>query len=261
MNISTAQKTKTGLFVVFAFLLLGVLIFLIGKQNNLFGSTYLVHADFKNIAGTQEGNYVRYAGINIGTVESIGIRNDTTVRLTLKLEKEMQKHIKSDAVASIGSDGLMGDKLIIITPGDSSQEIVKEGGVLNSNNPMDVDRIMGNLSRISDNAESMTGGLANIVAKINNGEGTIGRLIADDKLADNMESTLAQAKATAAGIKKTAANVDEGVNAAKSNFLLRGYFKKKERKRIADSTAAAKKTQAAQQKKTEEKKEEKKENR
>ena len=237
MNITAAQKTKTGVFVAISMLLLLALIFLIGKQKNLFSSTFLVRANFKNIAGTKEGNYVRFAGINIGTVETINIINDTTVQLALSIEKKIQPYIKSDALASIGSDGLMGDKLILIAPGSDSAGVVKNGGMLRSANPLNVDKIMNNLSKISENATTLTEGLSDIVTKINQGKGTIGRLLANDQLAKKMETT----NETASSITKTAKSVNENMQAVKSNFLLRGYFKKKERKRIKDSTEKANK--------------------
>ncbi len=243
MNISPAQKIKTGLFVLVSLLLLLVLIFLIGKQKNLFGSTFTIYANFKNISGTKEGNYVRLAGINIGTVESIDIINDTTVRLELSVDKKIQPYIKSDAIASIGSDGLMGDKLIVISPGNNTSPVVSNGGSLPTSNPVDVDKIMNNLTKISENAATLTGGLSDIVTRINSGKGSIGKLLADDKLAVKMENTIDQANQTASSIKKTAKSVDENMQAAKHNFLLRGYFKKKERKRIKDSIENAKKTQ------------------
>ena len=249
MNISAAQKTKTGIFVIISLALLLALIFLIGKHKNLFGSTFYVNANFRQIAGLKEGNYVRFAGIDIGTVEAINITSDTTVQVQISLQKRMQPYIKEDAIASIGSDGLMGDKLILIAPGTAGGALVKDGGTIKSSNPVDVDRIMNNLTRISDNAQQVTGGLANIVNRINNGEGTIGRLIADDKLANRMEATMAKTTETVSAIKKTANSVNDNMEAAKSSFLLRGYFKKKERQRIKDSVENAKKNPAPEVKK------------
>ncbi len=251
MNTTTGQKTKTGLFVIISLALLLGLIFLIGKQKKLFGDAFIVFAEFKNISGTQEGNFVRFAGINIGTVEGIRIINDTSVELSLSIDKDIQPFIKTDAIASIGSDGLMGDKLILIAPGTSTAPVAKNGSKLLSTNPVDVDKIMNNISKISANASVVTDGLADIVAKINSGKGTVGRLLADNKLADNLESTIATAKQTAASINRTSNAADETLQAAKSNFLLRGYFKKKEKQRIKDSTIKADKALLNEKKKKE----------
>ena len=241
MNISAGKKIKTGLFVLVSIALLLVLLFLIGNHKNLFSNTISVYANFNNIAGTKEGNYVRFAGINIGTVESIKIINDTTVQLQLSIEKKVQPYLKADALASIGSDGLMGDKLIQIAPGTSASPLVKDGGTLLTTPPVNVDKIMNNLAKVADNAAVLTAGLSNIIDKVNNGKGSIGRLLGDTKLANNLESTIKNANETVGSIKKTANSVTENMQAAKSNFLLKGYFKKKEKQRIKDSVDKAQK--------------------
>ncbi|MEP7277382.1 MAG: MlaD family protein [Bacteroidota bacterium] len=239
MTISTTQKIKTGAFVLLSFLLLLIIIFLIGKQKNMFGGTFNVYTHFKNISGLKEGNYVRYAGINVGNIDNISMVNDTTVSVMMILQKRIKPFIKQDVTASIGSDGLMGDKLVIISPGSYSAPVVKEGGILPSNNPVDVDRIVNNLSKISDNAEVLTGNLADIVAKINRGEGSFGKLVNDDQLVKNLEGTLSSAQETVGTVKKAARNANDNMEAAKHSFLLRGFFRRKEKKRIKDSTEKA----------------------
>ena len=90
MEISASQKIKTGAFVLLSLLLLLTLVFIIGSQKNMFGGTFYVSANFKNISGLKEGNYVRYAGINIGTVDNIRIVNDTTVAVMMLLQKQIK---------------------------------------------------------------------------------------------------------------------------------------------------------------------------
>ena len=242
MDIAVARKIKTGAFVLLSLLLLLIIVFLIGKQKNIFGGTYSVYVHFKNISGLKEGNYVRYAGINVGNVDNISIVNDTTVAVMLLLQKQIKPYIKQDVTASIGSDGLMGDKLIVISPGSYTSPVVKEGGMLRASNPVDVDRIVNNLLKISDNAEALTASLSSVMTKINNGEGSFGRLMNSDKLVRNLESTLSSAQQTVGTVQKTASNATETMEAAKHSFLLRGYFRRKERKRIKDSTENALKT-------------------
>ena len=243
MDISVAQKIRTGAFVLGSLLLLLIIIFVIGKQKNMFGGTFLVTANFKNISGLKEGNYVRYAGIDVGTVDAINIINDTTVVVTMVLQNKIKPYIKQDVIASIGSDGLMGDKLVVVSSGSASAPAIKENGQLKAANPVDIDRIVNNLSKISDNAEVLTGSLASVMAKINSGEGSFGRLVNSDKLVKNLEGTLSSAKQTVGTVQATAQNATETMEAAKHSFLLRGYFKKKERKRIKDSIEKASKEQ------------------
>jgi len=241
MQASSSRKIKTGLFVIISLVFLLVLIVLIGKQHNLFGKTFTVHANFKNIAGLKTGNYVRFAGINVGTVDNIGILNDTTVQVDLLLQQSIHPYIKSDVIANIGSDGLMGDKLILLGSGSDSTPVVKEGGQLKAADPADMDRLVAKLGTIADNAASLTGGLSDLVAKINSGQGSLGRLMSSDKLAKQLENTVSTTQNTVANINQTASSVKDNMEAAKHSIFFRGYFKKKEKKRLQDSTDHAKK--------------------
>ena len=241
MNTPATRKIKTGVFVLVSVVLLLLFIFLIGRKKNMFSNTFTVYANFKNIAGLKTGNFVRFAGINIGTVDEIAVVNDTTVRVDLVLQQKMQPFIKSDVIANIGSDGLMGDKLVQLGPGSNTAPQVKEGGQIKTVEPADMDKIVGRLNEIANNAASLTGGLSELVAKINNGEGSLGRLVSSDKLAKQLESTVSSTKTTVANINQTATSVKDNMEAAKHSIFFRGYFKKKEKRRIADSIANAKK--------------------
>lgn len=239
MKPTAEQKTKTGIFVLAGILLLLVTIFIIGKQKNLFDRTFTIHSKFSNVSGLLSGNYVRLAGINIGTVTDIIIINDSTVKVSLQLEQAIKKFIKADAVVSIGSDGIMGDKLLQISPGTSESGIVKENAFIVGIDPVEISDIMIKLTAIADNAELLTENLADIVFKINNGEGSLGRLLNSNQLAKNLESTIASSEQTVKSIKKGADGFSENMKAAKSNFLLKGYFRRQEKKRVEDSTKKA----------------------
>jgi len=116
MKATASQKIKIGIFTFLGLVVLILGIFFIGNQKNLFSSTFGVYGTFKNVSGLQVGNNVRFAGINVGVVEDISIVNDSTVRVDLTLNDYLKKFIKTDSKLSIGSDGLMGDKLVVIAP-------------------------------------------------------------------------------------------------------------------------------------------------
>jgi len=230
MKTTSGQKIRIGAFTLAGLIVLILAIFLIGNKRNLFSSTFNVHGMFKNVNGLQVGNNARFAGINVGVVEDIAIINDTTVKVTLTLNDNVKKFIKKDAKLNIGSDGLMGDKLVVIAPGGgSSNELVKGGEQLATVNPLDVDKIINKFTRIADNAGDLVEGLASIINKVNSGKGSIGRLLNNDKMARNMESTVKQAQTTIATVHKTTGTLNEDLKAAQSNFLLKGFFKKKEK--------------------------------
>lgn len=243
MKPSTPEKIKTGAFVVASLLILFVIIVLIGKQQKLFSNNFIMRADFKNVNGLIVGNYVRFGGINVGIVDNIIIKNDTTIQVDLRLESKVKPYLRSDAVASISTDGLMGDKLIQISPGSDSSGLLKEGDQIKSVEPVDMDKIVSKFAHIADNAESITGSLAAIVGRINSGHGSIGMLLRNDTLAKKLQTTVTSADQTVKTIKMSAEKFNENMEAAKHNFLLRGFFKRKEKKRIRDSVENAKRIQ------------------
>jgi phospholipid/cholesterol/gamma-HCH transport system substrate-binding protein len=243
MKITQSQKIKIGLFTFLGLAVLVFAIFFIGNRKNLFSSTFTIYGMFRNVNGLQVGNNVRLAGINVGVVQDINIVTDSTVRVDLTINSTIRKFIKSDSKISIGSDGLMGDKLVVIAPGGvTSTEPVKDRGQLAAVNPVDVDKIIAKITGVANNAESLTAGLSQIVAKINNGKGSIGRLLNNDRMAKDLDATVQQAKTTMQNVHSTTTTLNTDLKAAQSNFLLKGFFKKKRKKEIQDSI---KKAQAA----------------
>ncbi|MFP5042259.1 MlaD family protein [Parasediminibacterium sp. JCM 36343] len=251
MTNNATQKIKTGIFILAGVGVLLLIMYFISSKKNLFSSTISLHVKYKTVSGLQQGAYVRFAGINVGVVDLIDIENDTTVDVTLIVQKKVQKFIKADSRASIGSDGLMGDKLVQIMPGKDSSALIKENGTLKAINPYDMDKLMGKAEKVGakienivTNMDTLSGHLSSIFGKVNNGRGTLGRLINNDKLATELEETVASAKTTVRTANKAAEGLSQNMEAAKHNFLLKGFFKSKEKKRIADSIAQVK---AAQQ--------------
>lgn len=242
MKTTPGQKMKIGIFTFIGLVVLILAIFFIGNQKNLFSSTFNIYGTFKNVNGLQIGNNVRFAGINVGVVSAINIETDSSVRVDLTLNDNVRKFIKKDAKLSIGSDGLMGDKLIVIAPGGvTSTQAVSAGNQLTTVNPLDVDKLVAKLSKVADNAASITEGLSNIVAKVNSGKGSIGRLLNSDKLSKDLEGTVKQAQTTMKNVHSTTTTLNTDLKAAQNNFLLKGFFKKK-KKHEQDSI---KKAQAA----------------
>ena len=230
MKTTSGQKIKIGVFAMAGLVVLVLAIFLIGNKKSLFSATFNVHGMFKNVNGLQVGNNVGFAGINVGVVEDIQIITDSAVKVTLTLNEPVRKFIKKDAKLSIGSDGLMGDKLVVIAPGGvTSNQPVNAGEQLAVVNPLDVDKIISKCTKIADNAGDLVEGLASIVNKVNSGKGSIGRLLNNDKMARNMENTVKQAQTTMANVHKTTGTLNEDLKAAQSNFLLKGFFNKKKK--------------------------------
>jgi phospholipid/cholesterol/gamma-HCH transport system substrate-binding protein len=233
METHTPQfKVRLGLFVAGGLALFVLAIFIIGKQKNLFNPVFKLTTTFYNVSGLQVGNNIRFSGITIGTVDNIAIINDSTVKVIMLIKKEIKQFIKSDSEVSVGSEGLIGDRLIIISQGSFDAPMAREGEQLESVEPVETDAILISLKVTAENAEVITEQLAEIMTKINSGDGTLGRLIQDTTIAKNIDQTIIN-------LKKSSKGLDENMEAVKHNFLLKGFFNKKAR--AADRKAAEEK--------------------
>jgi len=213
-------KFRLGLFVAGGLAIFILAIFIIGKQKNLFNPVFKLTANFHNVSGLQVGNKVRFSGINVGTVDNIRIVNDSTVRVDMLIKKDVWQFIKADCTVDIASEGIIGDKLLIISQGSSDADKAKEGQRLQSTEPVETVAIMKSLQTTGENAEVITEQLAEIMTKINKGDGTLGRLIQDKTLAENLNKTMVNLKESSKGL-------DENMKAVKTNFLFKGYFDRK----------------------------------
>ena len=229
---SNTYKIKLGIFVTLGFLLFMVLIFLIGRQRNIFNPVFEVYTAFHNVSGLEVGNNVRFSGINVGTVSDIEIFDDSSVIVTMILKKNVQAFIKTDCVVSIGSEGLIGDRTLNINHGSAHAASVSDNSMLLSVEPVETDEIITSLSVTAQNFEIITNQLAEITIRVNNGEGTLGRLIQDSVISENVSEMILNLKQSSHGL-------NENMEAAKSNFLLRGFFNKKEREAKKDSIQKA----------------------
>jgi phospholipid/cholesterol/gamma-HCH transport system substrate-binding protein len=194
MTQNSNYTWKLGLFVILGLCLFLATIYFIGNNKNLFGSTFYLKTHFKNVTGLKEGNNVRFSGINVGTVKNIEFISDSLVLVNLIIKDEVQKYIKIDAIASIGSDGLMGDKVLTISPGISSNKIVKNNGTIASSQAVEIEDLMKSLRKSVDNAEIITVQLSEFSTKINKGKGALNKVLTDEEFAKSIEEMLLNLK-------------------------------------------------------------------
>lgn len=212
MEKTTHQKIRLGIFVVLGTLFFIVTIYFIGNKQNMFNQTVSINALFKNTNGLQLGNNVRFSGINVGTVKEIEIINDSTIRVEMMIEKAILSHIKKDASASIGSDGLVGNMIVNIVPGNHSSIPVQPGDTILSENKVSTEEIMKTLSSTNENANLISQNLAQITHQISNGKGTVGMLINDEKLSNDLKQTIHYLKITSKGTSESVANLNKIIN-------------------------------------------------
>jgi phospholipid/cholesterol/gamma-HCH transport system substrate-binding protein len=215
-------KVRLGLFIIIGIAIFSIALFIIGKQKNMFDPVFKLTANFRNVSGLEVGSNIRFSGINVGTVDNINIINDSTVQVDLLVKKSVQQFIKNDCQAAIGSAGIIGDKIMVISQGSDAAPMARDGQHVESKEPVETDAIMASLQVTAENAEIITNELAEIMIKVNSGKGTLGKLIQDTTIARNIDLTIKNLRSSSKGL-------DENMNAAKENFLLKGYFKRKEK--------------------------------
>lgn len=201
-------KIRLGLFIIGGLALFVVAVFLIGKQKNLFNPVFKITATFANVSGLQVGNNIRFAGINVGTVDNISIINDSSVKIDMLVRRNVKQFIKSDCKVAIGSEGLIGDRLLVIAQGSVDAPLAKEGQQLASTEPIETDAIMKSLQITANHAEVVSKELANVMLQINSGNGTLGKLIHNTEIADNLTRAMLNLKASTNGIQATANNAN-----------------------------------------------------
>lgn len=181
---------QLGVFVVLGLALFFVAIYFIGKSQNLFGSNFQLNAKFKNVSGLRIDNNVLLSGIQIGTVKNIEFVSDSSVIVSLIIQSDVQNYIKIDALASIGSDGLMGDKVVTISPGSKSTIVVTDNASIGSTEAIEIQDLMSGLKKSMDNAAIITKQLAEFSYKINNGKGALSKVLTNEEFAKSIDATM-----------------------------------------------------------------------
>ena len=190
MAKSTAQKVKVGIFVVVGTVLLISALYFIGKQKFMFNKSNHLYAVFENVNGLQLGNNVRYSGINIGTISKIEMTAIGKITVQMSVEEKTASFIKKDALASIGSDGLVGSMVINIVPGKDLQAAsIATGDTIQTINQVSTDDMLSTLNKTNENAALLSADLLKITKQILDGKGTVGTLINDTILAQNIQQT------------------------------------------------------------------------
>ena len=224
MKNDRKKRISVGIFVTIGLVLLLAAVYFIGKQQKIFGDYFSLNSIFTNVSGLQHGSNVRFAGIVVGKVDYIEIIGDSSVNVTMSIERDVQKFIKKDSRASIGSEGLMGSRVLNISSGGTETSSVKTNDTLLAVKPIEADQILESLHSTALNAEVITADMAEIFARINRGEGAVGALLNDPEFAKNFEEAMNN-------IERGTENFNENMKALQNNMLFRGYFKKKEREK------------------------------
>ncbi len=225
MEKAASQKISLGFFVITGLLIFILAVYFIGDKQKMFGKTNHLEAVFNNVNGLQLGNNVRYSGISVGTVRGIKMINDTTIRVDMIIDKAIFPYIKKDAIATIGSDGLVGSMIINIIPGKGNEPSVKPGDEIRSYNRIRTEDLLNTLSVTNKNASTLTANLLKITDKIIEGRGTLGSLLNDTLLSKDLKETMYYLKTTSKSASESMVKLNQLINSLDNKDNVVGVIK------------------------------------
>ncbi|MFD1096282.1 MlaD family protein [Salegentibacter chungangensis] len=204
MKKNNSQNLKLGIFVIVGLVLFTLAVYLIGNRKNLFGNTTQISSVFKNVNGLQPGNNVRYSGVNVGTVKSISILNDTSICVDMIISEKTIGLIKKNSLATINSDGLVGSMIVNILPGEKGEPAnIRPGDTITSISNIATADMLATLNTTNENAALLTADLLKITKAINDGEGVLGGLIKDKEMAIEFKNSISNLEKTTASAVQT----------------------------------------------------------
>jgi phospholipid/cholesterol/gamma-HCH transport system substrate-binding protein len=195
MERQDKRNLKLGIMVMAGTAFLLFTLYFIGNDQNMFRNTFRVYVDFKNVNGLMKGNTVRYAGIDVGSVKEVTIISDTVVRVGIVLQEKARGFIKNNVLASIGTDGLMGNKLINLTPVNSPADIIVDGDVLQSLQPIETDEIFRKLNKTNEDISVIAENIRMLTEKFQHPDALIS-ILGDTTIADHIRNAVVNVKLT-----------------------------------------------------------------
>ena len=231
-----SRAARLGGFIVLTLAILAAGVFIIGSKHYLFSSTYQLRAQFDNVAGLASGADVQVGGVHSGTVLRIELPHVPTDKVTVVMELTDATHeiVKQDSVASIETEGVLGNQYLAVSFGSKGVPDVRDGETIASLPPLEVTDLFKKASSILDsgklalvNTTEATAHLNSLSAKIDAGTGTVGALVNDKQLYNNLTDSTAGLKSTVAAAQIGVTSFQENMEAMKHNFLLSGFFKKR----------------------------------
>ena len=213
------NNIKLGVFVLTGLFVLILSFYMIGKNQNLFGSSFQLKARFYNLDGLIEGNNVLFSGIQAGTVKNINIVNDTTIEVTLLIDNKIKSYIHKNAIAAIGTEGLMGNKIVNILPGKGTGPVVGEGDLLAVQKIVNTDEMLQTLSKTNNNVGIISEAIKGTVLRIDSS--ALLALLNDKNIGISLKSALknidqatANANNMTRGLNEIVAQIKKGKGAA-----------------------------------------------
>ncbi len=190
------RNVLVGLFIFLGLLIFIVGIFVLGGQQKSFVKSLRVNAVFNDIGGLKPGNNVWFSGVKIGTVKTIKFFGSSQVEVSMRIEQSAQAYIRKDASAKLSSDGLIGNKLIVIFGGNPKTPEIEDGDILHVQKDLSTDDIMKTFQENNENLIGITSNFKKLSADMVKGKGTAGALLADSNLANSFRAIVTNLQKT-----------------------------------------------------------------
>jgi phospholipid/cholesterol/gamma-HCH transport system substrate-binding protein len=229
-----SRAARLGAFILATLAILVAGVFIIGSKTYLFSSTYQVKTQFDDVAGLDVGGDVRVGGVHVGTVRQIVLPHHPGDRITVVMDLDKATHeiVKRDSVASIETEGMLGSQYLRVSFGSAGQADLRNGDSIASQAPLEMADLLKKTSGILDssqeavqNATRAAANIASISGKIDGGQGTVGALVNDKQLYDNLSQTTSGLRETVGHAQAGVTDFQENMEALKHSFFVRGFFK------------------------------------
>lgn len=221
--MKTSKNTKAVIVGLFSIVGIGIFIvgvFTLGGQHSLFVSTISVNALFSDVSGLQKGDNVWYEGVKVGTVKSVLLSGKSHVEVKMNIEKKACAYIHNDAKVKIGSDGLIGNRIVLIVGGSTESPLIQDGDIILADKALTTDDLVNTLQKNNLNLLDITSDLKTVSKRIVNGEGTIGKLLKNDSLLNNLQNVVSIVKQASLNTRQITSNLETYT----SKFETKGSF-------------------------------------
>jgi phospholipid/cholesterol/gamma-HCH transport system substrate-binding protein len=203
------RATIVGVFLFFGLVILVAGILAIGNLHNSFVKKFTIVTIFDEVNGLQPGNNIWFSGVKVGTVDNLSFYGKSQVKVSMKVDIEARSYIRKDAKAKISTDGLIGNKIIVIYGGTDNAASVDEGDLLAIEKTLSTEDMLNTLQENNKNLLSITGDFKVISKKIMDGEGTLGKLLTDESLYDDIGQTVEVLRKAALNAEKLTASISD----------------------------------------------------
>jgi phospholipid/cholesterol/gamma-HCH transport system substrate-binding protein len=204
---SNKRMVTVGVFVLVGIIIFIAAVLTLGGQKKTFEKKSTLKAIFKDVNGLQEGNNVWFSGVKVGTVQNISFTADAMVEVVMSIQTKAMKYIKKDARAKISSEGFIGNKIVVIFGGGAHTPAVSEDDVLAIDSGLSTDEMIATLQQNNKNLLDITGNIKTITERLMNGQGSAGKILSDDKLANELQAAVTGFRIASAQVQRITSDV------------------------------------------------------